>query len=96
MTDPTSNSALRLAMLSLIERPSLDYESILLLLDFAQAATEDDATRDFAAFLQPMVRRLADQQRQISAGEQERRSLEDQLEALKELEEELNAGGDPR
>jgi hypothetical protein len=94
---PTYRSALRLAILSLgIDRERRDYESILVLLEFAEGATDNEGDRAFALFLRSIVQRLAQLQAGIDAESRERRSLESQLEALKELEEELNNGGDPR
>lgn len=91
---PTAGSALRLAILALgLDRPAPDYEFVLSLLSFADGATESDSTRAFAAFLRPIVQRLANQQVTLEAESAERRSLEEQLDALKALEEQLNAAG---
>jgi hypothetical protein len=94
---PSANSALRLAILTLgIDRPSPDYEFVLSLLSFAGGATGSDATRAFAEFLRPVVQRLANLQASLDAESRERRSFEAQLEALRDLEEQLNQDGGGR
>jgi len=93
----TYGSALRLAILSLgIDREDRDYESTLVLLEFAEGATDNESDQAFPAFLRSLVRELQQQQASAEAERAERRSLEAQLEALKELEEELNSSGNPR
>ena len=96
-TSRTYRTALRLAILSLaIDREDRDYESTLVLLEFAEGATDDEGDRAFPAFLRSLVRELQQEQASAEAARAERRSLEAQLEALKELEEELNSSGNPR
>jgi hypothetical protein len=94
-TRPTANSAIRLAVLSLgIEQPRPDYESALALLSFAEGATDNAPDRDFVAFLRPIIQALADQAGELANETERRRMLQQQLEGLKELEEQLNADED--
>jgi hypothetical protein len=93
-TTPTAESAIRLAIL-LAESAGAerDLAEALTLLDFAAAdpAALGDGDADFVAFFRPLVRQLAGQRAALDAEAALRQSLERQLEALKALEEQLNA-----
>lgn len=94
-TSPTARSAIRLAILSLgIEQPRPDYESALLLLSYAEGATDDASDLVFLGFLRPIVQALADQAGRLADATERTQMLQAQLEALKELEEQLNADED--
>lgn len=89
-TTPTAESAIRLAVASLgmEDEPATD---TLALLEYAEANATGDEQRQFVTFLRPVVELLIDQQSRIESESAARSSLEAQLEALKELEEQLNA-----
>jgi hypothetical protein len=86
----TAASAIRLVLASVgieAEVPS----DTLMLLDYADRNAANEAQRQFVAFLRPLVERLLGQQSIIESAAAANRLLESQLEALKELEEQLNS-----
>ncbi len=89
---PTGETATRLAILLVhVEEPDFDPGSALSLLDFAVAEVEAGTDLEFIEFFRPIVRRLAAQRAVLDDVAAERDALEAQLDALKELEEQLNA-----
>ena len=92
-SNPTAGSAIRLALASLAVEDSLPSQEIVSLLAFAEASAVDDSAIEFLQFFRPLVERLVAQQITISNETATRQALEAQLEALKELEEQLDVSG---
>jgi hypothetical protein len=95
-SDANSSTAIRLGLLLTTERnPANDLERARSL--FAEAnedPTAPNADLGFATLMQDLLDRLIEQQQALRAETAERQSLEDQLDALKALEERLNVDSD--
>lgn len=91
--DPGADSAIRLAILiANSENPSPDLAGAVSLLDFAAAdPAVDDDDLAFIGVVRPLWRQLAEQGSALAFEVDRRQALEQQIEALKELEEQLNA-----
>lgn len=95
--EPTDTSAIRLAIATLGTGSTIGgYEDAMSLLEFAAGITTDDGNRNFIALLRPLVADVLQSRAALEAETRERQSLENQLEALKALEAQLNAGSDRR
>lgn len=91
-SDASARTAIRLAILTAsLARSQSDYDAALSLLGVAADQGLDPASADFVRFLRPVIERMSAQQATLNAETARRRSLESQLEALKQIEERLNA-----
>lgn len=93
--DGGPDATLRLAILTATPDASeQDLGAALDLLDSAETdlGSTDGRSRDFIAFLRPLVLALQAQRSELAAESLTRQSLEAQIEELKALEEALNAG----
>jgi hypothetical protein len=92
-TNPTSDSAIRLAIVTVsLEGIDHNLASVLSLIDYAESnmVRPDDTAADFIRFFRPIVQRLAAQRAALISEIEKTGMLEEQLDALKEIEERLN------
>ncbi len=90
---PDSDSTVRLAILTASpSNPSQDLARAIALLDTAARATPaDDANVAFVQFYRPLLAQLLETRATVDEVVGERAALQRQLDALKDLEEQLNA-----
>lgn len=90
---PDSESAVRLAILTASpNNPSQDLARAIALLDSAaRGAPTGDANVEFVQFYRPLLAQLLETREVVDDVVGERAALQSQLDALKDLEEQLNA-----
>lgn len=91
---PDSESAIRLAVLTASpNNPSQDLARAIALLDTAarEAPSSGDGSVDFVQFYRPLLAQLLEARETVDEVVGERAALQSQLDALKDLEEQLNA-----
>jgi hypothetical protein len=92
-TSPTAGSAIRLAIASLGVENFSPSQEILSLLAFAESSAANEDVLVFLGFFRPFVEQLVEQRATIENESAARQTLEAQLEALKELETQLDGPG---
>lgn len=90
--EPTYDSAVRLAVVTMSLAQSADeLLEALELTEFAAAAMDDSIDPAFNSLLGMLIDKMLERERSLEHERQEKQSLQEQLDALRQLEQELDA-----